>query len=122
MTDTTTPIFHISKSAGQKIMAERTKRNQPALVFRVTVLGGGCSGLQYKFGYDDQELNSDDQLFPADEKWVVTDAMSLPFLNGATLDYEKDLMGSRFAIKNPNALSGCGCGVSFAVDFNKIKL
>src|SRR5690606_21622782 len=94
--------FHITKRAGAKIMAERLKRHQPDLVFRITVLGGGCSGLQYKFGYDDQPLQDGDTLFPATEQWVVTDAMSLPFLNGATLDYEKDLMGARFAIKNPN--------------------
>jgi iron-sulfur cluster insertion protein len=115
-------VLGVSPSAIAKISAERVKRSQPDLLFRVTVSGGGCSGLQYKFGYNDQPLNDEDQTFPADAPMAVTDDMSLRFLAGAVLDYEKDMMGARFAIKNPNAISGCGCGVSFAVDFNKIKL
>lgn len=116
--------LQVSERALKKIAAERQKRNQPDLMFRVTVSGGGCSGLQYQFGYDEAGASGDDLTFPveADIPSVVTDEVSLRFLKGAILDYEQDMMGSRFAIKNPNAVSGCGCGVSFAVDFSKIGL
>ena len=120
----TLPYLRVSERALAKITAERVKRQQPGLLFRITVSGGGCSGLHYKFGYDDQPFGDDDRLFPEglypDNTRVVTDDVSLRFLNGATLDYEQDLMGARFAIKNPNAVSGCGCGVSFSVDFGKL--
>jgi iron-sulfur cluster insertion protein len=115
------PMLAVTPAAIAKITAERTKRNQPDLLFRVTVSGGGCSGLQYQLGYNDQLLAEDDVTFPTDTPAVVSDTMSLRFLKGSVLDYEKDLMGARFAIKNPNAVSGCGCGVSFAVDFNKVQ-
>ncbi len=114
------PFLTVTPRAQAKITAERQKRQQPELLFRVTVLGGGCSGLQYKFGYNDQDIADHDMIFPVDQPMAIADDTSLRFLNGATLDYEQDLMGSRFAIKNPNALSGCGCGVSFSVDFNKL--
>jgi iron-sulfur cluster insertion protein len=111
-------VLTVTERALKKIAAERIKRQQPDLRFRVTVSGGGCSGLQYQFGYDDQPLTAEDLAFGSD--MVISDEVSLRFLNGATLDYEQDLMGSRFAIKNPNAVSGCGCGVSFSVDFGKL--
>lgn len=117
-----TPFFNVTERALKKIAAERQKRQQPDLLFRVAVLGGGCSGLQYEMGYNSVELADGDQTFPVEAPFVVCDDVSMRFLNGATLDYEQDLMGSRFAIKNPNAQSGCGCGVSFSVDFGKIGL
>lgn len=118
------PLLDVSPSALKKIAAERARRGIPDLLFRITVAGGGCSGLQYQFGYEDpaqtpEEAVADAAFFPAEDPMVVTDSVSLRFLNGATLDFQQDLMGSRFAIKNPNAVSGCGCGVSFVVDFNK---
>lgn len=118
-----TPFFNVTERALKKIAAERQKRQQPDLLFRVAVLGGGCSGLQYEMGYNSVALAEDDRTFPteAEAPSVVCDEVSMRFLNGATLDYEQDLMGSRFAIKNPNAQSGCGCGVSFSVDFNKLR-
>ena len=114
------PVFGVTERALAKIQAERAKRGQPGLMFRVTVLGGGCSGLQYKFGYDEAVPQDDDIAYPAQSPAVLSDETSLRFLKGAVLDYEQDLMGSRFAIKNPNAVSGCGCGVSFSVDFSKM--
>lgn len=112
----------VTERAQKKITTERHKRQQPDLLFRVAVLGGGCSGLQYQMGYNAVEPADGDQVFPADDAFVICDDVSMRFLAGATLDYEQDLMGSRFAIKNPNAQSGCGCGVSFSVDFGKINL
>ena len=114
------PSLGVTEKALRKIAAERTKRNQPDLLFRVTVLGGGCSGFQYKLGYEANPAGEDDIIFPDDTPAVITDTTSLRLLNGASLDYEQDLMGARFAIKNPNAVSGCGCGVSFSIDFSKI--
>ena len=117
---TATPQLLVSERALKKIAAERVKRQVPELLFRVTVSGGGCSGLQYQFDYETGIPTAEDQTFPTDQASVISDDISLRFLNGATLDYEQDLMGSRFVIKNPNAVSGCGCGVSFSVDFGKL--
>ena len=83
-------------------------------MFRVTVNGGGCSGFQYEFKLDGQ-LNDDDLTFERDGSVLVTDETSLDLLAGSTVDYVEDLVGSAFAVKNPNASSTCGCGTSFAV-------
>ena len=82
--------------------------------FRVSVLGGGCSGFQYKFGFDDVK-NPNDMLIDCDGVLVVIDEISIPFLEGATLDYIEELIGSSFKIINPNAANSCGCGSSFSV-------
>lgn len=80
-------------------------------MLRVTVNGGGCSGFQYALELTDT-VTKDDETF---ENTVVTDDMSLPFLNGSIVRYDEGLIGSEFVIDNPNAKSGCGCGASFAV-------
>ena len=80
-------------------------------MLRVTVEGGGCSGFQYKLELTDA-LNDKDVTFG---DAVVTDDISLPFLQGSTITFKKDLIGSEFKITNPNATAGCGCGTSFAV-------
>ena len=81
---------------------------------RTFVQGGGCSGFQYGFTFD-ESLNDDDFEFPLGEKYkFVVDAMSMTYMNGATIDYKEELMGSQFVIKNPNATTTCGCGSSFA--------
>ncbi len=85
----------------------------PAL--RVQVLAGGCSGFQYKFELD-QMPQPDDIVIERGAARVVLDPASLDLLGGAELDYQDKLMGSYFAIRNPNATSSCGCGTSFAVD------
>lgn len=82
--------------------------------FRIVVDSGGCSGFQYRFNLDDQKLE-DDLIFAIDGLKVVTDAVSLPFLEGITIDFTQDLMGSAFALKNPNASHSCGCGNSFSI-------
>tara|TARA_B100000963_G_C22336646_1_gene541092 strand:+ start:96 stop:518 length:423 start_codon:yes stop_codon:yes gene_type:complete len=82
--------------------------------FRVAVLGGGCSGFQYNFSIDVTK-QSDDCVFTAHDVEIVIDAMSLELVDTAELDYKQDLMGSYFAVNNPNATASCGCGTSFSV-------
>ena len=82
--------------------------------FRVAVLGGGCSGFQYDFNIDVAK-QPDDCVFKAHDVEVVIDSMSLELVHMAELDYKQDLMGSYFAVNNPNATASCGCGTSFSV-------
>jgi len=104
----------MSDSAAKRIAFMRQKQDNPKLMLRVTVLGGGCSGFKYELDFDDQ-MNADDVTIEKDGSVVVTDESSLPLLQNALVDYEQSLMGSAFKIKNPNAASGCGCGKSFSV-------
>ena len=80
---------------------------------RVAVEGGGCSGFQYEIKLDAPE--ADDLVLEGQGERVVVDAVSLPFLTGATIDFTEELIGARFIIDNPNASSSCGCGTSFDV-------
>ena len=82
--------------------------------FRVAVLGGGCSGFQYDFSIDGKK-QADDCVFVSHGVEVVIDEMSLELIDTAELDYRQDLMGSYFAVNNPNATASCGCGTSFSV-------
>ncbi len=102
----------IDESAIKRIQNLRTQRNAPALRLRITVDGGGCSGFQYLLDLAEDSKDGD-LLYGAD--CVVTDPVSLPFLEGARITFVEDLIGSEFKITNPNAVSGCGCGTSFAV-------
>ncbi|RMH48268.1 MAG: iron-sulfur cluster insertion protein ErpA [Alphaproteobacteria bacterium] len=80
---------------------------------RIAVEGGGCSGFQYDIRLDDPA--EDDLVLERDGLRVVIDAVSLPFLQDATIDYTEELIGARFVIENPNATSACGCGTSFSI-------
>ncbi|MDC0962445.1 iron-sulfur cluster insertion protein ErpA [Gammaproteobacteria bacterium] len=82
--------------------------------FRVYVTGGGCSGFQYGFKFDDDEAFDDDVIDFGEFK-VLIDSMSYPYLHGSTLDFVEDLSGAKFVIENPNAKTTCGCGESFTV-------
>ena len=104
----------ISASAARRIAELRRKEGQDGLMLRVTVSGGGCSGFRYEFGFDTAK-GEDDTVFERDGVQVVVDSVSLDFLDQAEIDYKEDLMGSYFAINNPNATSSCGCGTSFSV-------
>jgi len=86
----------------------------PAIKLRVFVQGGGCSGFSYGFTFDEVQ-NEDDFDFNYEEVSVVVDAMSMQYLQGSTIDYREDTMGSSFVINNPTAASTCGCGSSFSV-------
>ena len=82
--------------------------------FRISVLGGGCAGFQYKFDFDN-DINNDDIIIKAKELQILIDETSLNLINGSTIDYVKELIGSNFKITNPQASSSCGCGTSFSL-------
>ena len=108
-------MIEITDSAREKIIDLLIEENKPNTFLRTFVQGGGCSGFQYGFTFD-EEKNEDDFEFPVDAKFkVVVDAMSMTYMQGAVIDYKEELMGSSFTIKNPNAQSTCGCGSSFSV-------
>ena len=86
----------------------------PAMKLRISVTGGGCSGFQYNFSLDDK-MGDDDVVIEQGGVAVVLDETSVPFVNGATLNFKTDLMGAYFTMDNPNATSTCGCGTSFSV-------
>lgn len=85
----------------------------PNLKLRVFVQGGGCSGMEYGFTFDEQQ-NDDDFTFEQNSVKVLVDAMSMQYLSNAVIDYKEDIQGARFAIENPNAQTSCGCGSSFS--------
>lgn len=103
--------LNVDDSAVNRINELRTAQGKDALMLRVRVEGGGCSGFQYKLELTEDQ-NDQDLKF---SESVVTDDISLGFLEGATISFEKGLIGSEFKITNPNATAGCGCGVSFSV-------
>ena len=84
------------------------------LFLRVSVSGGGCSGFQYGFSFDD-EIRPDDRIFGHEGVKVVIDETSLDLMGGAEIDFVEDLIGASFQIRNPNATAACGCGSSFSV-------
>lgn len=104
----------ISDSAARRVRALAEAEGAAGLMLRVAVGGGGCSGFQYSFSFDDTAA-AEDMVFQRDGVKVVVDEMSLEFLGGSEIDYVEELVGSYFTVRNPNAASTCGCGVSFAV-------
>jgi iron-sulfur cluster insertion protein len=104
----------ITDSAIAKITDLLAEENNPNLKLRTFVQGGGCSGFQYGFTFD-EEQNEDDFLIERPGMKLVIDSMSMMYLEGAVIDYIEELMGAQFTIKNPNAKSTCGCGSSFSV-------
>ena len=85
-----------------------------ARYFRITVLGGGCAGFQYKFDFDNSK-NKDDIIFKTEKIEVLIDNISLNLIKGSKIDYVNELIGSSFKITNPKASSSCGCGTSFSI-------
>ncbi len=108
------PPFRLTDRAAARI-AEIVAAEGGAHSLRVAVLAGGCSGFQYKFELD-RDRAEDDLLIAAGAASVLIDPASMDLLAGSELDYTDSLMGSHFAVKNPNASSACGCGTSFSVD------
>ena len=104
----------ISDSAAKRVSVLRGLEGDDSLMLRITVSGGGCSGFQYGFSFDNQK-NEDDYVFEHMGIAVVTDDASLDLLNGSVIDFVEDLMGASFQIRNPNATASCGCGSSFAI-------
>ena len=100
-------------SAADKVKQLVEEEGNPDLKLRVFVQGGGCSGFQYGFTFD-EVVNDDDTPMTKNGVTLLIDAMSLQYLMGAEIDYKEDLQGAQFVIKNPNATSTCGCGSSFS--------
>ena len=101
-------------SAASKVKELVDEEGNPELKLRVFVQGGGCSGFQYGFTFD-EVINDDDTQMNKNGVTLLIDAMSLQYLAGAEIDYKDDLSGAQFVIKNPNASTTCGCGSSFSV-------
>jgi iron-sulfur cluster insertion protein len=100
-------------SAADKVKQLVEEEGNPELKLRVFVQGGGCSGFQYGFTFD-EVVNEDDTRMSKNGVTLLIDAMSLQYLTGAEIDYKEDLQGAQFVIKNPNATTTCGCGSSFS--------
>jgi iron-sulfur cluster insertion protein len=100
-------------SAADKVKQLIEEEGNDALKLRVFVQGGGCSGFQYGFTFD-EDTNDDDTLMSKNGVSLVIDAMSYQYLVGAEIDYKEDINGAQFVIKNPNATTTCGCGSSFS--------
>lgn len=103
-----------SDAAANKVLSLITEEENPELKLRVYVTGGGCSGFQYGFTFD-EKVNEGDTVVSNDGVSMVVDSMSLQYLVGGTVDYTEGLEGSRFLVNNPNATSTCGCGSSFSI-------
>ncbi|BBP81008.1 iron-sulfur cluster insertion protein ErpA [Pseudomonas sp. No.21] len=100
--------------AANKVKNLIDEEGNPRLKLRVFVTGGGCSGFQYGFTFD-EDVADDDTIVERDGVSLVVDPMSFQYLAGAEVDYQEGLEGSRFVIKNPNATTTCGCGSSFSI-------
>ncbi len=108
-------MISISEKAKEKITDLYIDENDPSIKgLRVFVQGGGCSGFSYGFTFD-HEINEDDFNISLGRFDIMVDAISMQYLQGATIDYKDELMTKEFIIKNPNAKHTCGCGSSFTV-------
>ncbi len=108
-----TPLV-ITESAARKVKELIEREQNPELKLRVFIQGGGCSGFQYGFTFD-EEVNEDDTRVEKDGVTLLIDPMSFQYLVGAEIDYQEGLQGAQFVLKNPNARTTCGCGSSFSV-------
>ena len=107
-------MLSLSDSAVKRVAYLMSQEENPDVMLRVVVNGGGCAGFQYGFSFDDSKTDDDVVIEQAGVK-LVTDNMSLMYLAGAQIDFVEDMIGAAFSIKNQNAASTCSCGTSFAV-------
>jgi iron-sulfur cluster insertion protein len=107
-------LVKMAPGAIAKVKELLAEESNPNLKLRMFVSGGGCSGMQYGFTFE-EEVNEDDFDLEFDGIHLLIDAMSSQYLQGAEVDYTESLQGSQFSIKNPNAQTSCGCGSSFSV-------
>ena len=107
------PLVFTDAAAG-KVRELIAEEGNPALKLRVYISGGGCSGFQYGFTFD-EERAEDDLAVDRDGVLLLVDPLSLQYLSGAEIDYSESLSGAQFVIRNPNAKTTCGCGSSFTV-------
>ncbi|HEV3174654.1 MAG TPA: iron-sulfur cluster insertion protein ErpA [Stellaceae bacterium] len=104
----------LTESAAKRIAELKVQENVPSAFLRLAVSGGGCSGFQYGFSFDDTR-HEDDAVFEREGVGLLIDTISLELVDGAEIDFVEDLMGAAFQVRNPNASSSCGCGKSFAI-------
>jgi iron-sulfur cluster insertion protein len=106
--------IRFTDNAAAKVSELMVEEGNDQLKLRVYVSGGGCSGFQYGFTFD-EAANDDDTLIEKNGVTVLIDSMSIDYLRGAEIDYKEDVSGAQFVIRNPNATTTCGCGSSFSV-------
>jgi len=103
-----------TEAAANKVKVLIAEEKNPNLKLRVSVDGGGCSGFQYAFAFD-ESVNEDDTVVEKNGATMLIDVTSMQYLNGSEVDYLEGLEGARFVVNNPNAATTCGCGSSFSV-------
>jgi len=113
MTETAT--ISLSEAAARRIKKVVADERNAALMVRLEVLGGGCSGYQYKFSFEEKAKENEDFVIERDGARLVIDTTSLGIINGSEVDYGESLMEAGFRVINPKATSSCGCGSSFAI-------
>ncbi|MDF2690648.1 MAG: iron-sulfur cluster insertion protein ErpA [Gammaproteobacteria bacterium] len=106
-------LIKFTDSAANKVKSLIDEEGNPNLNFRAYITGGGCSGFQYGFTFD-EEIAEDDFQIEKNGVTLLVDSMSFQYLAGAEIDYQEDMNGSQFIIRNPNAKTTCGCGSSFS--------
>jgi iron-sulfur cluster insertion protein len=104
----------LTESAVNKVRELLSEESNDTLNLRVFITGGGCSGFQYGFSFDEESAD-DDTVIQRDGVTLLVDPLSYPYLAGSEVDYSEGLEGSRFVVNNPNATTTCGCGASFAI-------
>ncbi len=107
-------MVSLTDNAAKRIAEMQETEKNPGLRLRLRVDSGGCSGFSYVFDFDDKKA-SDDLIFAHNGMELVIDPISLELVKGSRIDYVEEMIGAYFAVKNPNAASGCGCGVSFSI-------
>ena len=107
-------ILDFSQAAARRVQSLLDEENNPKLKLRVYISGGGCSGFEYGFTFDENQMEDDSEVI-TDNVSLLIDSMSLQYLHGARIDFVDDLQGARFVIDNPNASTTCGCGSSFGI-------
>jgi iron-sulfur cluster insertion protein len=106
--------LYVSDMAVKKIRMLIKEKNNANLKLRIYITGGGCSGFQYGFTFD-ENINENDVIIKKYNIYIVVDPISLQYLIGGKIDYKENLEGSKFMISNPNAKHTCGCGLSFSI-------
>ncbi|MDZ7783062.1 MAG: iron-sulfur cluster insertion protein ErpA [Halioglobus sp.] len=106
--------INLTARATQKVQELVAEEENRALKLRVFITGGGCSGFQYGFSFDEMAAD-DDTAIESDGVTLLVDPMSFQYLTGSEVDYTEGLEGSRFVVNNPNAATTCGCGASFSI-------
>jgi len=107
-------VISLTENAAEKVRTLVAEEGKPGLKLRVFVTGGGCSGFQYGFSFD-EDVNEDDTIIERPGATLLVDPLSYQYLVGAKVDYLENLEGSRFVVSNPMASTTCGCGSSFSI-------